>query len=203
MGSAFNFNLHLRDLKPNITVHFLTVSLLQYYGKSPDAHATAFALHKSGAIRRPGLNGRPTDGGYLWRGKIGQNLEAADQPKPAAPKKGKKQPRVEPSRVSRPEPGLGSTSTDRSYTVCIPLRLPSPVVGAIPSTPASTEMPHGTQRTMHKLCVEVYFSVIGEDAAGRPYPNGGPGGMGTERQEGGMRRCVINRIVEVGPVSRR
>lgn len=193
--------MRLANLKPNITVHFLTVNLIQYYGKAPDAHATVFSLHKSGAIRRPGLNGRPTEGGYLWRGKIGQALEASDQPKPPAPKKGKKQPKVELSKVSRPEPGPGATSTDHSYTVSMPLRLPSPVVGAIPGTPSATSMPPGVQRVMHKLCVEVYFSAIGEDQAGRPYPNGGPGGMGTERQEGGLRKCVINRNVEVGPVS--
>lgn len=203
LGSAFNFKMHLAELQPTITIHFITISLVQYHkGAGNNAsleNSTSFMLHKAGTLRRAGRNGRPTDGGYIWRGALGQALEASEMPIVGTAKKNKGS-LTSASVPSKPEAGMGAFATDSSFTLSLPLRLPSPVVGAAPGTPTASVLPAGTERTLHKLCVEIYFSAIGEDELGKPYPNAGPHRLGSQRQEGGLRKCVIQRQVEVAPV---
>jgi hypothetical protein len=129
----------------------------------------------------------PFTGDYVWRGEVARTLDGQ-----LAAKKLKKKHRG--PLVAEPVPQADVPNVkaypERLYLSVKP-RLPSNVIGGQPTSPPTSFK--GLSRTDHRLRLEVFYSVLGEDGDGIALPavNGRP-------PEGGMRRLWIDHSVALG-----
>ncbi|EIW70302.1 hypothetical protein TREMEDRAFT_62065 [Tremella mesenterica DSM 1558] len=173
LGSSFHFTLSLHSLSPYATLHSLQISLIQTTRTPHAAQTDTFILSHTG-VPYFLLDGRRPRGGshgeYLWRG-----------------------PKC-PTRDSQPIfPGhlITPTSLETGKT----LRLPSPVLGAIPSSPHRI-LHEGQAITNHTLRVEIHFSLLGLSALDTPLPPWLKYPL--QKPEGEMRRMWVDHPVHLG-----
>jgi hypothetical protein len=133
------------------------------------------------------LFSRGSAGHHVWRGEEARTWDAQG----AKSNSEKNTPRPALPQASVP----GVVSGDASMRITTKLRLPTPIAGAVPTSPKLLD--NRLARITHRLRVETLFSVLGEDDWGRPLPLGLNAKDG-KPAEGRRRRTWVDHEIEIG-----
>lgn len=187
LGSGVNFEYKLQDIPANTTVHTIRLSLCQKTKASNgDSEEEIFELFSRGCSQMAG--GKVLTEEHVWRGEESRTWDA----QPAKPSKSD---RLTP-KTARPQVSLPNvTSTSSSLRIRSKVRLPTPIVGAVPSSPKLLD--NRLARTVHRLRIETFFSVLGEDGSGgRLSPD--PKSKNGRPREGTLKRTWVDHDVVIG-----
>ncbi|WWC58907.1 uncharacterized protein I303_101452 [Kwoniella dejecticola CBS 10117] len=151
LGSALDISLTLRNLPPDLTLHSWSITLHQVTEPATgiplpdpaplfrDVYIIGGETNLAHLFVLPGRE-RPKEDTYLWRGPSARKLD-------------------------RYNPSASDGSTD--FNTTLHTRVPSPVIGAIPSCTGGFVY----ASIQHTLCLTLHFSVLGEDLKGVKLPN--------------------------------
>lgn len=188
LGGDTYVDLNLTGLSPAMTIHSVSVTLVQttrsaispagdslpstsagIYGGRTEM-IDNFELYSHGITwARLAGRARPYRGSYVWRGALASQftteaLQLDDLP-------------------------LDRTFDD-GFGLSSDLTLPSPIIGALPST---TRVESSLATISHLLVSRIEYSVLGEDALGRPLPVDEAGQL----VEGSVRSWSIEKEIEI------
>ncbi|WVQ70296.1 uncharacterized protein L199_008522 [Kwoniella botswanensis] len=167
LGSSYTLHLTLRNLPPILTVHGWDVSLYQLTQPVEpnernvifkDIYTIGQKNQSSSICRLPG-RAQPSSAEYLWRGSEATSINESL-----------------PKSLSNP-----------TFVTTLRTRLPSPVIGALPSCPDGTEY----ASIQHSISVVLHYSIIGEDM------NGDKLGGSLARAEGAIRSWIYERPIHL------
>lgn len=187
LGSGVNFEYKLNDIPSNTTVHNIRLSLCQKTkAGNGDTEEEIFTLFSRG--NEQVSNGRVKIEDLVWRGEVPRTWDA--QPAKMT-KSGKSTPKSAIPQVALP----GVIAGPSSLRIRSKVRLPTPMAGAVPSSPKLLD--NRLARTVHRLRIETFFSVLGEDESGRPLlPD--PKAKNGKPREGTLRRTWVDHDVTIG-----
>ncbi|OCF72059.1 hypothetical protein I204_07323 [Kwoniella mangroviensis CBS 8886] len=142
LGSPYTINLTLRNLPPSLTLHSWDVILYQLtHPLEPNERNVVFKdvytigqKNQSASIYRLQARPRPSNEEYLWRES--EALTVDGNPPTSSP--------------------------DSTFAATLHTRLPSPVIGGLPSCPNGTEY----ASIQHFLSIVLHYSIIGKDMNG-------------------------------------
>ncbi|WWD01614.1 hypothetical protein V866_008559 [Kwoniella sp. B9012] len=167
LGSPYTIHLTLRNLPPNLTLHGWDVLLYQLTQPvKPNESNVVFKdiytigqRNQSATICRLPGRPRPSIAEYLWRGSEALTVDRD-------------------SSASSPDP---------TFAITLHTRLPSPVIGGLPSCPDGTEY----ASIQHSLSFMLHYSIIGENMNGDKL-----GGPRTEA-EGAIRSWIYEKPIHL------
>ncbi|WWC86551.1 uncharacterized protein L201_001428 [Kwoniella dendrophila CBS 6074] len=175
-GSSWDINLILQDLPPTLTLHSHDITLqqltepkdrtsIQNFDKPvfKDIYTIAEENHAASYLKMPGRP-RPKACDYLWRGMTSTAISGVT------------------------DSNNLTAATNNSYETVLHTRLPSPIIGGIPTCSGGDSF----ASVHHIIRLTIYYSILGEDINGDPLPlkNGVP-------VEGAIRSWAYERSVHV------
>ncbi|WWC66101.1 uncharacterized protein I206_100001 [Kwoniella pini CBS 10737] len=150
LGSILDIQLNLRNLCPDLTLHSWSMTLHQdtvsasgtLLSSPPTSYQDVFTIGGDKNLTHlyvcPGRD-RPKEGSYIWRGTNARELDGISSPK----------------------------NVDTSeFTLSLRARLPSPMIGGIPSSTGVA----GFASVQHTFRITLYYSILGEDLRGQELP---------------------------------
>lgn len=187
LGSGVNFEYKLDDIPSNTTIHNIRLSLCQKTkAGNGDTEEEIFTLFSRGDDRV--ADGHIKTDNHVWRGEEPRTWDA----QPAKPAKSSKTT----PRTAVPQASLhGVVAGSSSLRIRSKVRLPTPVAGAVASSPKLLD--NRLARTIHRLRIETFFSVLGEDESGRPL-SPDPKAKNGKPREGTLRRTWVDHDVTIG-----
>lgn len=181
LGSGVNFEYRLEDIPANTTVHNIRLSLCQKTkAANGDTDEEIFELFSRGSST--------ASVDMVWRGEQSRTWDAQPDKKKASKSA---TPKVAGPQIVVP----GVTAGPTSLRIRTKARLPTPMAGGVASSPKLLD--NRLARTVHRLRIETFFSVLGEDESGRPL-SPDPKSKNGKPREGTMRRTWVDHDVIIG-----
>ena len=179
LGSGINFDYNLSDIPASSTIHNIRLSLCQTTkAANGDQEDTVFTLFARGSS---------SDGQHVWRGEVARSWDAQI----SKAKFGKGTPMGPVPQASL----LGVATGPSSLRIRTKARLPTPINGAVPTSPRLLD--NRLARVTHRIRIEAFYSVLGEDASGSALPIN-PKSKDGRPQEGTIRRTWVDHEVVIG-----
>ncbi|WVW83344.1 hypothetical protein I302_105363 [Kwoniella bestiolae CBS 10118] len=162
LGSAYSVELKISNLPPTLTLHGWNIVLHQVTQNERgavfrDVYTIGAENEATSLLRLPGRSCPRSQDEYLWRGP-GAPLKNGDSP---------------------------SSSTGSTFTRALSTRLPSPVIGGLPSCHDGSTY----ASIHHSISLVLHYSILGEDIGGDPLPD--------PTTEGSIRSWVYERPIHI------